>query len=235
MDSLAEELSRAGGQMVLEVLFNYGISVDQGRNGHALRTMLRHGPADLLPAQWAPYYCAGSRSAFDLDVQFSTKTLLQLATHHNRTTHTHIFPVLPSELQPGDDEDVTHADNITAPVRTKRYLFDINPFHAAPDRGRGLNVIDAHWIDVSNGMNEKKRGADFAFSSSTSPRPTERDATRLPGVWSCKNFHRYRTRELWPMRETEFEGVRATVPYNSGRVLTGEYGAKTLMIEEWKG
>ena len=49
-----------------------------------------------------------------------------------------------------------------------------------------------------------------------------------PGIWSCKNFHRYRTRDLYPLRETVFEGVPALVPYSFDRILTEEYSARAL-------
>ncbi|KAJ2966015.1 hypothetical protein NUW58_g10773 [Xylaria curta] len=63
----------------------------------------------------------------------------------------------------------------------------------------------------------------------------ERDPMRSPGVWSCKNNHRYRTDELWPLRRTDFEGVEAWIPYAFDKVLTDEYGPKSLVTEEWAG
>lgn len=63
----------------------------------------------------------------------------------------------------------------------------------------------------------------------------ERDPAATPGVWSCKNRHRYRTRDLWPMRATEFEGVDAAMPYDFQRALAAEYGEKAFMRLEWEG
>lgn len=80
----------------------------------------------------------------------------------------------------------------------------------------GLNVIDARWIDMENGMFIDITGL------------VEREPVRRPGVWSCKNFHRYRTEEVWPLRETVFEGVRAMVPFEFETVLTDEYGMRAL-------
>ncbi|KAI0872447.1 LicD family-domain-containing protein [Hypoxylon argillaceum] len=105
----------------------------------------------------------------------------------------------------------------------KSYLLDVNPHHAALTKGNGANVIDARWIDTSNGM----------FIDITGLR--ERDPERSPGVWSCKNNHRYRTAELWPLRRTEFEGTEAWIPYAFDKVLTDEYGPKSLVTEEWAG
>lgn len=107
--------------------------------------------------------------------------------------------------------------------KNKTYLLDINPFHGMRGRGKGLNVIDGRWIDMENGMFIDITGL------------MERDPVAAPGVWSCKNWHRYRTRELWPMRQTAFEGVPATVPYNFNRVLTSEYGVKSLVITDYQG
>lgn len=105
----------------------------------------------------------------------------------------------------------------------KTYLLDVNPHYGALTKGNGANVIDARWIDTSNGM----------FIDITGLR--ERDADRAPGVWSCKNNHRYRTAELWPLRRTEFEGAEAWIPYAFDKLLTDEYGPKCLVKEEWAG
>ncbi|OAA57513.1 mannosylphosphate transferase [Niveomyces insectorum RCEF 264] len=142
---------------------------------------------------------------YDLDVQVSDVTLYYLGKHYNRTLHSYRYR-----------NDTTGEDVV------KEYMLDINPYHGLP-RGNGLNIIDARWIDTSNGMFVDITGL------------AERDPKRSPGVWSCKNFHRYRTRELYPMRETEFEGVPAIVPYNFDKVLTDEYGMRSLVLTEWEG
>lgn len=143
---------------------------------------------------------------YDLDVQVSTASLYYLGKHHNRTTHEYTFR---------DDE--------TGETATKTYLLDVNPHHAERDRGDGQNVIDARWIDVSNGMFVDITGL------------AERNPSSDPGLWSCKNYHRYRTTDLYPMRESEFEGVPATIPYSFDRILTEEYGTKSLVTTVWEG
>ncbi|KAI1368933.1 LicD family-domain-containing protein [Xylaria arbuscula] len=119
-------------------------------------------------------------------------------------------------------EATTAAPPVTTTIK-KTYLLDINPHYAALTKGNGANIIDARWIDTSNGM----------FIDITGLR--ERDAQKSPGVWSCKNNHRYRTGELWPLRRTEFEGAEAWIPYAFDKVLTDEYGPKSLVAEEWAG
>jgi len=141
---------------------------------------------------------------YDLDVQMSSATLAYLGMRYNRTEHRYSY------------------DNGSGTVLNKTYLLDVNPFHGMRQRGKGLNVIDARWIDMENGMFIDITGL------------MERDPARRPGVWSCKNFHRYRTWEMWPLREAEFEGVRANVPYDFDTVLRDEYGRKALITTEWE-
>ena len=145
---------------------------------------------------------------YDLDVQVSNGTLSWMGEHLNGTEHNYT--------------SVAYIDG-TAFQREKRYLLDVNPHHSEIDRGDGMNIIDARWIDMQNGM----------FVDITGVR--EREPEDRPGTWSCKNKHRYEARDLWPMRVTEFEGVRAKIPYSFQRILSDEYGEKSLVAEEWQG
>ncbi|KAI0806436.1 LicD family-domain-containing protein [Xylaria sp. FL0064] len=189
---------------------------------------------------------------YDLDVQVSVATLSFLGERYNRSTHEYEYEIDEDEdqgahfildyntspptaiattlsLDNGTDTDDSSSggedrgeENATTTVK-KTYLLDINPHHGALTKGNGANIIDARWIDTSNGM----------FIDITGLR--ERDIERSPGIWSCKNNHRYRTAELWPLRRTEFEGVEAWIPYAFDKVLTDEYGPKSLVTEEWAG
>lgn len=143
---------------------------------------------------------------YDLDVQVSSATLHYLGRNFNQTHHAYDY-----------------TDDATGEPRKKEYLLDINPHHSELDRGDGQNVIDARWIDVSNGMFIDITGL------------AERKPAKEPGVWSCKNFHKYQTTELYPMRQSEFEGVPATIPYAFDRILTAEYGAKSLVTTQFAG
>lgn len=143
---------------------------------------------------------------YDVDVQVSSATLYYLGNNYNRTMH-----------------EYKYVDEQTGEEKTKTFLLDVNPHHIDRVRGNGMNMIDARWIDVSNGMFIDITGL------------AERDPLTRPGIWSCKNNHRYRTRDLYPMRETEFEGVPAKIPYSFDRVLTEEYGTKSLVTTKWKG
>lgn len=142
---------------------------------------------------------------YDLDVQVSNSTLQWLGDNLNRTEHAY-----------------NYTDPDTGEYTSKTYLLDINPHHVDIDRGDGMNIIDARWIDTTNGM----------FIDITGLREREDDR---PATWSCKNKHRYASQELWPMRVTEFEGVKARIPYSFEKILIDEYGGKSLVTEEWSG
>ena len=144
---------------------------------------------------------------WDIDTQVSGSTLEYLGTHLNRTMHTYTAA-----------SSSSHNDPVT-----RTYLLDVNPFAAERDRGDGFNIIDARWIDVHNGLY-----IDITGLSETYP-------DVQPGVWSCKNFHRYKVTDLYPMRETTYEGVIAKVPYAYDRILLEEYEEKALVTTLFEG
>ncbi|RDW95304.1 hypothetical protein BP5796_01067 [Coleophoma crateriformis] len=167
---------------------------------HNIETWIAHGTllgwwwnGKIMP--WDP----------DLDVQVSASTLVWLGKNMNMTFHDYVG------RSPSGEE--VH----------RRYLLDINPYSVERVRGDGMNVIDARFIDTSNGM-----FIDITGLSETNP-------GSQPGVWSCKNYHRYRTRDLYPMRETVFEGVPATVPYSFDKILIEEYSQKALTTTSFHG
>ncbi|KAL9577126.1 MAG: hypothetical protein Q9203_007575 [Teloschistes exilis] len=108
------------------------------------------------------------------------------------------------------------------PVK-RTYLLDVNPAIKERERGNGNNIIDARWIDTRNGLY-----IDITGLSETHP-------DDQPGVWVCKNYHRYKTMDLYPMRETMYEGVVAKVPYAYDRILANEYASKALVITDYEG
>lgn len=117
----------------------------------------------------------------------------------------------------GDHFNQTIAQYISEDRKVKRkYLLDVNPWSRQRDRGAGLNIIDARWIDVRNGLY-----IDITGLSELHP-DTE------PGIWQCKNFHKYNTEDLYPMRQTTYEGVPAKVPFKYGEILIAEYSGRAL-------
>lgn len=111
------------------------------------------------------------------------------------------------------DDDTVHRD----------YLLDVNPFSSERERGDGFNIIDARWIDVRNGL-----FIDITGLSETHPE-------LRPGVWSCKNYHRYPIQDLYPLRDGVFEGIPAKIPYAYDRILTQEYHLEALVVTEYQG
>ena len=151
-------------------------------------------------------------------MQVSETTLFWLAAHLNHTKHAYTAPLSPSTSSPYS----TQAAPTDTPV-TRTYLLDVNPHATSRVNGDGFNIIDARWISVSDGLY-----IDITALSETEP-------VESPGVLSCKNFHSYRRRHLWPLRETEFEGVRAWVPFAYRTVIAGEYETEAMVRTEWEG
>ncbi|CAI6333719.1 unnamed protein product [Periconia digitata] len=139
---------------------------------------------------------------WDLDTQVSGATLQVMGDKFNQTR---------SKYVPEDG---------SAP---REYLLDVNTMIWERERGDGMNIIDARWIDVTNGLY-----IDITGLSETHPDTN-------PGQWVCKNYHRYQTEELYPMRETTFEGVPARVPYSYDKILIQEYQEKALIVTEFEG
>lgn len=105
----------------------------------------------------------------------------------------------------------------------RTYLLDVSPFIWERVKGDGMNVIDARWIDTWNGLYIDITGL------------SETDPDNKPGVWSCKNNHEYTTEELYPMRETTFEGVQAKAPFDYEKILKDEYRPAALTKTEYNG
>ena len=137
---------------------------------------------------------------WDLDTQVSDSTLLWLGENMNMTFHNHTF----ASDTPGGPDDV------------RTYLLDVNPHITERVRGDGMNIIDARWIDTKTGL-----FIDITGISETEPK-------KAPGVWSCKNYHRFQTRDIWPLRETVFEGTPALVPHAFEEILQKEYSTFAL-------
>jgi len=85
--------------------------------------------------------------------------------------------------------DYVAADDLTY---QRTYLLDVNP--AIDERGRenGNNIIDARFVDTITGLY-----IDITDLSETHPEDQ-------PGIWSCKNNHRYLITNLYPIKATVF-------------------------------
>jgi len=164
---------------------------------HGLETWIAHGT--LLGWWWN-----GKKLPWDLDIdtQVSDKTLTYLAANLNSTTYSYVDAV----------NDIS-----------RDYFLDVNPYYTERDRGDGMNIIDARWIDVRNGLY-----IDITGLSETEP-------DKYPGVWVCKNYHHYLIKDLYPLRESTFEGMPAKIPYAYDKILVEEYTETALTLTEYAG
>ncbi|OKO93450.1 Protein MNN4 [Penicillium subrubescens] len=96
------------------------------------------------------------------------------------------------------------------------YLLDINPWSRQRERGQGHNIIDARFIDVTTGL----------YIDITGLSRLELDDH--PDIWQCKNFHKYRLKDIYPLRRTTFEGAPAKVPFQYDALLMEEYTEDAL-------
>jgi hypothetical protein len=132
---------------------------------------------------------------WDVDTQVRDTTLVRLANEFNQT--------------------MSHY--VSADKKYEReYMLDINPWAYFRDNGPGHNIIDARWIDTTNGLY-----IDITALSVFDPRSK-------PDQWECKNHHKYKTEDLFPLRESSFEGVVSMVPYKYQEMLLEEYSLKSL-------
>ncbi|PLB43597.1 hypothetical protein P170DRAFT_369031 [Aspergillus steynii IBT 23096] len=131
---------------------------------------------------------------WDIDTQVTDTTLLRLADRYNQT----IVRYKPRRRDP-----------------ELSYLLDINPWARQRERGQGLNIIDARWIDMRTGLYIDITGLSHLDSNK-------------PDMWQCKNNHKYQTDDIYPLRRTTFEGVSAKVPFQYKAVLIDEYNDKAL-------
>lgn len=177
-----------------------------------LETWLAHG--SLLGWFWnarnLPYDA-------DVDAQVSGETMLALVRGGYNGT---MYRWDVDDYSYSEEEDKGKAGG---GKRSRSYLLDINPFSTRLERGTGLNLIDARWIDTETGV----------FVDITAL--MERNPRYQPGVLSCKNNHSYRRDELYPLRETKFEGVTALVPWDYRGILVAEYHEESLVRTEWEG
>lgn len=98
----------------------------------------------------------------------------------------------------------------------RQYLLDINPWSRQRRHGQGHNIIDARWIDLDTGLY-----IDITALSRLDPK-------HHPDILQCKNFHKYRLGDVYPLRRTTFEGVVAQVPFQYDWLLEEEYTETAL-------
>lgn len=134
----------------------------------------------------------------DIDVQITERSMQHLADYYNMSVHHFNFP----------GSNMGHD-----------YLLEINPNWANPSSTDVDNKIDGRWVDMTSGL----------YVDMTTLRWAKRaEARGRESSMMCKDGHRYEHKDIFPLRDTGFEGVPAKVPFAYANVLTEEYGASSL-------
>ncbi|KAK5947755.1 mannosyltransferase [Knufia fluminis] len=134
----------------------------------------------------------------DIDVQMPAKDIAKLAVEYNMTEFVYPLPKTKS---------------------SRRYLLDINPHYSIVSFRDVANKIDGRWIDQTNGK----------FIDITAIHLDEVDLVSGPlTAMFCKDGHRYEKQDIYPLEQSDFEGVEVKVPAKSDKILREEYGARSL-------
>jgi len=188
----------------------------------------------------------------DVDVSISQPTLNYLADYYNMTVHRYQLP-----FDPDDPNSLTSAssasssssspssfsdDNTHSLGPSRDYLLDINPHCRNASTADRYNVIDARWIDVATGLyidittlrpHDDVAGVTAtANNTSTSASTGDADDDRL---LSIKDGHAYATTDIYPLRDSLFEGTPCRIPAAYARLLEREYGAHALTDTAYHG
>ncbi|KAI4124846.1 MAG: hypothetical protein LQ338_004600 [Usnochroma carphineum] len=114
-----------------------------------------------------------------------------------------------------------HTVRTTHAPRGKNYMLEVNPKYVNPSPGDHLNTIDARWIDMLSGV----------FIDITAVHRKH----NYPGIMYCKDSHRYREADLFPLRDSVFEDRPVKIPYNYAELLQEEYGRVSLTRTRFAG
>lgn len=140
----------------------------------------------------------------DIDVQVSESTIAFLAKYYNMTEYHYLLPGV---------------------KKGRTYLLEINPHYIIRDQADDLNVIDGRWIDTENGL----------FIDISTVRPDEaRRKEGVDGALMCKDKHHYLERDIFPLRDSYFEGIHVRIPFEYSALLAEEYGQKALTTTEFE-
>ena len=150
----------------------------------------------------------------DVDVQMTVSTVSFLAGFYNMTVHNYCGADDAHGVVGVEGEGrVGGRREKRGPV--KQYMLEINPGWTDGRFEDRLNVIDGRWIDMETGL----------FIDITAVRV-------LPGsqgkVLASKDRHQEKTEDLFPLRDSLFEGRPVKVPYNYAKILAEEYGSRAL-------
>ena len=143
-----------------------------------------------------------------------------LANYYNMTIH-NFKP--PKSDESGEYEDGYEVEGEDQEDEGRAYMLEINPHYSNPSPTDRLNMIDARWVDTITGL----------FIDVTAVR--KNDSAPEPGTLSCKDGHHYRDSDIFPLRESIFEGQVVKIPYAYSEILLEEYGEKALTRTSFNG
>lgn len=139
----------------------------------------------------------------DIDMQISEKSMYHLAHYYNMTVHHFKIP----GVEEGRD-----------------FLLEINPRWEISSPEDETNRIDGRWLDMTSGL----------YIDITTLHPNETaQAEGIEGAMMCKDLHNYMYDDIFPLRETIFEGAAARVPFAYADILTEEYEPESLSNTEF--
>jgi len=153
----------------------------------------------------------------DIDVQVSESAIHFLAAYYNMTVHTF------------QDADAFGEEEGQLVKEERKYLLEVNPYYKNSSTDDSMNVIDARWIDTTTGLYIDITALRINHTAGThNGRRPSRSPPR-PTPLYCKDNHHYLASQIFPLRETTFEGVPAKVPYAYQELLVEEYGEDSLI------
>ncbi|CAK3762125.1 Hypothetical predicted protein [Lecanosticta acicola] len=101
---------------------------------------------------------------------------------------------------------------------TRSYMLEINPHYREDGLDRD-NRIDARWIDTETGL-----FIDITTLRRNMTATTAGDSEAM----MVKDKHHYSYDDIYPLRQSRFEGVAASIPYAYADILMEEYGEQAL-------
>jgi hypothetical protein len=197
-DALTPSLGRFGNTVVtyehqrtnLTALIQSYLATMQGIGAE---TWLMHGT--LLGWWWNRRALAWDT---DADVMMSEHTMSYVAQFYNVSMHRFEMP------ETGE---------------RKTYMLEVNPHWVNPSKKDIENLIDARWIDTSNGL---------FIDITVLRKDLVKDPDGSKGMMTCKDRHTFLAKDIFPLRDTVFEGRPAKIPYAYTDLLRSEYGPSSL-------
>lgn len=176
----------------------------------------------------------------DIDVQMTAESLYKLAKHYNQsividysnsdedtTTHQYFIDVNPHFMNVVNSDSANVIDARFIDLQSGMYV-DITALTATRLEvllDKKLNMVMHSLINPAY--------SEIIESASANPKYLEKiheqlkvqelDALSRQEIVNCKNKHLYHTADLFPLKNSSFEGVSAYVPFNFESILKKEY------------